>query len=65
MPYQPKDRPAFAVAHMLVVEEVENPPNQISLTTRGAPIPARRSATPSRTLPPLEYGRIARSRPSR
>ena len=35
--------------HMLVVDMVENPSNQISLIDARAPIPARRSATPSPT----------------
>jgi NusA N-terminal domain. len=35
--------------HMLVVEQVENSSNQISLRMRGAPIRCRRSATPSPT----------------
>jgi N utilization substance protein A len=46
--------------HMLVVEAVENPSNQISLeTARRANPGAQIGDTIADTLPPLEYGRIA------
>ncbi len=46
--------------HMLVVEEVENPSNQISLNdARRANPGAQIGDTIADTLPPLEYGRIA------
>ena len=46
--------------HMLVVEQVENSANQISLEdARGANPGAQIGDTIADTLPPLEYGRIA------
>ena len=46
--------------HMLVVEQVENPSNQISLEdARRANPGAQIGDTIADTLPPLEYGRIA------
>src|SRR5436305_10403255 len=46
--------------HMLVVETVENPSNQISLEdARKRHLAAQIGDTIADTLPPLEYGRIA------
>jgi N utilization substance protein A len=46
--------------HMLVVEQVENPANQISLEAARHYNPAAQIGdTIADTLPPLEYGRIA------
>src|ERR1700755_1484454 len=46
--------------HMLVVDQVENPANQISLTDAQRANPgAQVGDTIADTLPPLEYGRIA------
>src|ERR687884_1139358 len=55
---KPRDLPL--ARHMLVVETVENPSNQISLEDARRRHPAAQIGdTIADTLPPLEYGRIA------
>lgn len=56
----PKTGQLALTRHMLVVEEVENPSNQISLQDAQRANPgAHIGDTIADTLPPLEYGRIA------
>jgi N utilization substance protein A len=56
----PKTGQLALTRHMLVVEEVENPSNQISLQDAQRANPgADIGDTIADTLPPLEYGRIA------
>src|SRR3989440_436897 len=56
----PKTGELRLARHMLVVEAVENPSNQISLEDARKRHPADQiGATIADTLPPLEYGRIA------
>ena len=56
----PKTGQLQLTRHMLVVEQVENPANQISLDdARRANPGAQIGDTIADTLPPLEYGRIA------
>jgi N utilization substance protein A len=56
----PKKGELRLARHMLVVEQVENPANQISLEDARKHNPAAQIGdTIADTLPPLEYGRIA------
>src|SRR3984893_4637126 len=57
---EPKTGDLRLTRHMLVVEAVENPSNQITLEgARNPHRPPQGATTTAAPLPPLEYGRIA------
>src|ERR1044071_8828393 len=56
----PKTGELRLARHMLVVDNVENPSNQISVDDAKTPNPAAQGAhPPAHPRPPLKYGRIA------